>query len=209
MSLLPDTQWKLGYNPDDGNLVRLFYIPALEAAARYDRSTGYFTATALMLAARGIEGLVRNYGHMRLLVGCTLKQPEVDAIERGEALRQAVDSHLGNMPLQPETPEAKDALELLAWMIAKGLLEVKVAIPCGPTRKPIASNGIFHEKAGVVEDKAGHRLGWNGSLNETENGWRNSWEDFDVFALGRARGRASTGWMRSLPGYGVGPQTTC
>lgn len=181
MSLLPDTSWKLGYNPDDGNLVRLFYVPALEAATRYDRSTGYFTATALMLAARGIKGLVRNDGHMRLLVGCTLKQPEIEAIERGETLREAVENNLGHMPLQPESPEAKDALELLAWMIAKGLLEVKVAIPCDPSRKPVVSTGIFHEKSGIVEDKAGHRIAWNGSLNETATGWRHSWEDFEVF----------------------------
>ena len=35
-----------------------------------------------MLAARGLEGLIRNGGRMRLLVGCTLDQPEVDAIDR-------------------------------------------------------------------------------------------------------------------------------
>ncbi|WP_419804998.1 helicase-related protein [Terriglobus sp.] len=181
MSLLPDTQWEIKYTPADGDLVRLFYTPALKAASRYDRSTGYFSATALTLAARGIEGLIRNDGHMRLIVGCTLKQPEVEAIERGEALRKTVEAHLGNMPLQPETPEAKDALELLAWMVAKGILEVKVAVPCGANRKPIASNGIFHEKAGIVEDKAGHRLAWNGSLNETVYGWQENWESINVF----------------------------
>ena len=51
MPLLPDHKWKLKYTPDDGNLVQLFYVPALEAANRYHRSTGYFGATALTLAA--------------------------------------------------------------------------------------------------------------------------------------------------------------
>jgi SNF2 family DNA or RNA helicase len=181
MSLLPDFEWKLKYTPEDGDLVKKFYVPALRSASRYDRSTGYFSATALTLAARGIEGLVRNEGHMRLVVGCTLKQPEIDAIERGESLRDAVAENLGHMPLQPATSEAKDALELLAWMIARGTLEVKVAIPCGPGRKPIQSNGIFHEKAGIVEDRAGHRLAWNGSLNETVYGWQVNWESINVF----------------------------
>src|SRR3954452_22236295 len=85
--ILPDRSWKLKYTPGDGDLVRLFYVPALEAAVRYDRSTGYFTATALTLAARGIEGLVRNNGRMRLVVGCTLGQNEVEAIEKGQKLR--------------------------------------------------------------------------------------------------------------------------
>lgn len=181
MSLLPDFEWKLKYTPEDGDLVKQFYVPALRSAFRYERSTGYFAASALTLAARGIEGLVRNDGHMRLVVGCTLKQPEIDAIERGESLRNTVEAHLTHMPLQPETPEAKDALELLAWMIAKGTLEVKVAVPCGPERKPIQSNGIFHEKAGIVEDRAGHRLAWNGSLNETVYGWQENWESINVF----------------------------
>ena len=58
MSLLPDTKWKLKYTPEDGNLVQCFYVPALRCANRYDRSTGFFSATALTLAARGIEAVL-------------------------------------------------------------------------------------------------------------------------------------------------------
>ena len=83
MSLLCDKEWRLKYTPDDGDLVTCFYVPALECAVRYDRLTGYFRAAALTLAARGLEGLIRNGGRMRLLVGCTLGQPEVDAIAKG------------------------------------------------------------------------------------------------------------------------------
>ena len=82
--MLGSRTWKLKYTLDDGDLVKLFYIPALEAAERYDRLTGYFNAHALTLAARGIEGLVRNGGRMRLVVGCTLGPPEIEAIEKGE-----------------------------------------------------------------------------------------------------------------------------
>ena len=88
--MLTDHSWQLKYTPDDGDLVKLFYIPVLEDAERYDRLTGYFNAGALALAARGIEGLVRNRGRMRRLVGCTLDPPEIEAIERGEALRVQV-----------------------------------------------------------------------------------------------------------------------
>jgi ERCC4-related helicase len=181
MSLLLDIKWKLKYTPEDGNLVQIFYVPALRCATRYDRSTGFFSATALTLAARGIEGLVRNDGHMRLIVGCTLHEEEVAAIQKGEELRATVEAHIGNMPLQAENPDEHDALELLAWMVAKGILDVRVAVPCDLKRQPIASNGIFHEKAGIVEDKAGHRLAWNGSLNETVYGWQENWESINVF----------------------------
>ena len=179
--MLRDREWKLKYTPDDGDLVRLFYVPALEDAERYDRLTGYFHAGALALAARGIEGLVRNRGRMRLLVGCTLARPEVEAIERGEELRRQVEAHLAGLPLAPPDPEASGALELLAWMVARGCLDVKVAVPCDSSGKPVSDDGIFHEKAGVVEDRTGERVAWNGSLNETPAGWRTNWESINVF----------------------------
>ena len=140
-----------------------------------------FSASALTLAARGIEGLVRNNGRMRLVVGCTLAQAEIDAIEKGQKLRDAVEQKIGSCPLDPSNKEGNQALELLSWMIAKGFLEVRVAVPCDLDRRPIPSDGIFHEKAGIVEDKAGYRLAWNGSLNETSAGWQHNWESINIF----------------------------
>ena len=150
MIMLIDRTWNLKYTPDDGDLVKLFYVPALEDAERYDRLTGYFNARALTLAARGIEGLVRNGGRMRLVVGCTLEPPEIEAIEKGEQLRDLVSRRLASLPLAPPDPASSDALELLAWMIARGHLDVKVAVPCDAGGKPIPADGIFHEKAGII-----------------------------------------------------------
>lgn len=181
MSCLADYDWKPFYSPDHGDLVQGFYIPALSCAVRYDRSTGYFGASALALAMRGLEGLIVNNGHMRLLVGCTLNQEEVAAIEKGHSLRDTVEANLLRMPLVPPDAKAAASLELLAWMIAKGKLEVKVAVPCNASRLPIPSIGIFHAKAGIIEDKVGDRLAFSGSINETEAGWRNNYESFHVY----------------------------
>ncbi len=179
--MLRDRAWKLKYTPEDGDLIALFYVPALEDAERYDRLTGYFNAGALALAARGIEGLVRNAGRMRLIVGCTLAPPEIDAIERGEELRARVDQRLAELSLAPPDAGAYGALELLAWMVARGHLDVKVAVPCDPRGKPVSDDGIFHEKAGVIEDRTGEKIAWNGSLNETAAGWRTNWESINVY----------------------------
>ncbi|OFW27623.1 MAG: helicase [Acidobacteria bacterium RIFCSPLOWO2_02_FULL_59_13] len=181
MGLLSDHQWKSKYTPDDGDLVEQFYVRALESAVRYDRSTGYFTAPALTLAARGIEALVRNQGRMRMLVGCTLNEDEAQAIIRGENLRETAAASLLKMPLVPPDAKAHEALELLSWMVAKGFLEVKVAIPCDKNRHPVPGVGLFHEKAGVIEDKTGDRLAFSGSVNETAHGWKYNWESFHVF----------------------------
>jgi SNF2 family DNA or RNA helicase len=179
---LRDFGWNSKYDTDSASLAVVFYVPALQCAERYDRSTGFFAASALTYAARGIEGLVRNNGRMRLVVGCTIEQPEAEAIQAGVDLRQAVEQHVRAIPLNPEHPEQSDALELLAWMVARGYLDVKVAVPCDASRRPIATAGIFHEKAGIVEDRRGDRLAFNGSINETWSAWSgNNWESFHVF----------------------------
>ena len=148
---------------------------------RYDRTTGYFSADTLTLALRGIEGLVRNGGHMRLIVGCTLDAPEVAAIEHGLAVREAIEHQLQQISLSPTLPETAAALELLAWLVAQGILEIKVAIPCDAHRRPIPGPALFHEKSGIVEDTTGSTLAFSGSLNETAAGWLNNWESFHVY----------------------------
>ena len=180
MSLLRDREWKLKYTPEDGDLLRHFYLPALRSAVRYDRTTGYFTAGALALAARGLEGLVLNDGRMRLIVGCTLNQAEADAIEAGEAARAIIERRFAAFPA-PAQGEAA-ALELLAWLVAQDRLEIKVALPRDPTTGKLrAAPAIFHEKTGVIEDKTGDRLAFNGSVNESRQGWTENWESFHVF----------------------------
>ena len=181
MTVLRNRPWRRKYTRDAGDLVRGFYVPALESAVRYDRLTGYFGAGALALASRGVEGLVRNDGHMRLVVGCTLGPDEVTAIERGAALREQVRQRLASVPLEPPDRPAADALELLAWLLAQGHLDVKVAVPCDDHGRPVAQDGIFHEKSGIVADRDGDRIAWTGSLNETPAGWLRNWESIHVF----------------------------
>lgn len=181
MTLLAQRKWNLKYTPDDGDLLQIFHIPALEDAVRYDRLTGFFDARALALAARGIEGLVHNGGRMRLVVGCTLGQAETQAIERGEELRALVEKRMKAVPLAPSDAAGRDALELLTWMIEHGFLDVKVAVPCDGRKRPIPNDGIFHEKAAIIEDREGDKIAWNGSLNETGKGWHGNWESINVY----------------------------
>ena len=66
-------------------------------------------------------------------------------------------------------------------MVANGFLDVKLAVPCDLDRRPIRDDSIFHEKTGIIEDKTGDRLAFNGSINETEFGWTRNWESFNAF----------------------------
>lgn len=179
--LLSDRNWQIKYNREDGDLVSRFYVPVLSSAIRYDRTTGYFRAGSLVLAARGLEHLILNNGKMRLLVGCTLGQDEVDAIERGMAMEEVFGRKAELSLADDVSVTDREALELLAWMVGRQLLEVKLAVPCDERRRPTEGNSIFHEKAGIVEDKTGNRLAFVGSINETVQGWMHNSETFNVF----------------------------
>src|SRR3954471_4165311 len=106
--------WKTSYRQEDGDLISLFSIPALSCAVAYDRLTGYFSADALALAGRGIGRLIANGGRMRLIVGCTLGEDEVRAIEQGYDLRAIVESNLVKVSLEPPDMQAKGGLSALA-----------------------------------------------------------------------------------------------
>ena len=82
-----------------------------------------------------------------------------------------------------------EALELLAWMVAQRLLEMRVGVPCDAKRRPIPAEGLFHEKSGIVEDKTGDKIAFNGSLNETAAGWTRNWENLNVFTSWGEPGR--------------------
>ncbi|MDQ0566863.1 helicase [Erythrobacter citreus] len=179
--LLSDRNWQIKYNREDGDLVSRFYVPVLSSAIRYDRTTGYFRAGSLALAARGLEHLVLNNGKMRLLVGCTLGQDEVNAIERGMEMEEVFGRKADLSLADDVSVTDREALELLAWMVGRQLLEVKLAVPCNEQRRPIEGNAIFHEKAGIIEDKTGDRLAFVGSINETVQGWMHNSETFNVF----------------------------
>lgn len=179
--MLRDREWSPVYTSDDGSLATQFYIPALTEAVRYDRGTGYFSAGSLACNMRGMEGMIRNGGRMRLLVGCTLNGEEVEAIRRGEDMKKKVENNLCRIPLDPPDADTADALELLSWMVAAGHMDIRVAVRCDGNGRPVA-NSIYHKKVGVVQDRAGDILAWTGSDNETPSGQSANSETLTVFA---------------------------
>lgn len=181
VSALRYFQWKPSYSHEDGDLVNLFFLPALGCARLYQRVTGYFNKEALILAARGLDTLIRNDGYMQLIVGCTLEEDEVDAIEAGYAIRtllaKGIHERFRKMIAQDWE---RDRLGYLSWMIAHGHLDVRVAVPKDAEGKFRAGLGLYHAKSGLLVDSAGDKLAFRGSINETFAGWKQNCESFDV-----------------------------
>src|SRR5690606_38897567 len=114
-----------------------FYLPALQRSTKYDRIAGYFSSGALTSAAQGLARVIRNRGTMRLLCGAQLSEADVRAIERGEEMRDVVERAAVRSLRETEDLLVRDRLGALAWMVAEGLLEIRVCLPVGRDRRPL------------------------------------------------------------------------
>ena len=99
--LLPAYTWETSYRHEDGDLIRLFYVPALSCATQSDRTTGYFSADALVPGSPGSRAARVQRWQLRLIVGCTLDVDEIEAVERGYDLRDQVERKLASIDLTP------------------------------------------------------------------------------------------------------------
>lgn len=189
--MLRNRGWGIRYTTDDTDMITALYVPALADAVKYDYGTAYFRADSLSLATRGIEGLVKNNGKMRLLVGCTLNGAEVNAIRRGEELREQVEKNLCSIPLDISGVGVTDSLELLAWMIAADHLDVKVAVMNDAKGMPTSGTAIYHKKLGAARDASGDGIAWRGSGNFTIQGLSGNSESMSVFTSWRDPERCS------------------
>jgi superfamily II DNA or RNA helicase len=189
--------FRFSYGQRDDRLHE-FYIPALERSVRYDRSAGFFSSAALAIAAAGIVRLIANGGRMRLLCGAQLTKDDVDAIRRGDDLKDRVGAAMQGCLGDPKDSSLRARLEALAWMVANDRLVIRVVLPRGKDGHPLAAadaHDYYHPKEGVFADDQGNRLGFSGSSNESIQGWQNNYETFMTHAS----------WERQEGGDTVGP----
>jgi hypothetical protein len=162
-----------------------FYVPALRLAVRYDRVAGYFRSSSLAAASMGFSAFVGRGGKMRLIVGADLEPEDVKAILAGDQERLA--AKLNGEFDRPDTwPEGvRNGVTLLAWMVAHGHLEVRVAFRVHrETGEPLpfdaVDDGYVHEKWFIMHDEFGNRLYGSGTLNESKTALMLNAENIDI-----------------------------
>ena len=160
--------------------VQSFYVPVLEQATAYDRIAGYFSSTSLALAARGIAGLIKNHGTMRLLVSPNLTPDDYREIRNKGAGSQNYIEETMLRDLDCLGNSFRDNhVRALGWMLAHGLLEIRIA--CVINDEQEDTGALFHQKVGILYDETGDSLSFSGSINETASGWLQNSEEFKVF----------------------------
>lgn len=189
--------WLRFLRAPDAQLLEDLYVPALARAVRYDRVCAYFSSRILATAARGFGGLIENLlalgdaaprPAVRLIVNEQLQPDDLDALLATGDTRALEKQLLARL----KTPKAlieKNRLQMLAWLVKQGLLEVRV----GLMRR---THGMLHAKFGLVQDPHGDVLAFMGSDNETDAALVEnyeelqthvSWRDAEAAAYYRAR----------------------
>lgn len=173
-----DHNIKTEYRSLIDNVVQDFYNPLLSEAILYRRAVGFFSSSALIEITNGIQGLLRNNGRIELIASPKLTPEDIAAIEDGfERRNEIIEQSLLRELNEAKGKFEESRLNLLSNLIAAGVLEIKIAFL--ETNNAI---GMFHEKMGLIYDRADNIVAFTGSMNETANAFSHNYESIDVFA---------------------------
>lgn len=177
MTSFSDLALPVALDTSANDLIRDFFNPMLLCAVAYDRGVGYFSSGWLRIAARGMLAFAEHGGRARWVTSPILDPADWEALRQGDAaridpvLRKSIAQNIGNL----EEALEEDTRSALAWMVADGILEFKLALP-----RNLLEQGDFHDKFGVFRDASGNRVSFNGSYNDSIQGTRN-YESIKVF----------------------------
>lgn len=165
------------YRSLQDDIVREFYCPLLKSAQKYQRAVGFFSSSALIEISKGITGLILNGGTIELIASPKLSQEDIEAIEKGMALREEViEKRLSEWIEKPQNEQEEKRLNLLINLIAREKLTIKIAV-----LEKNNKYGIYHEKMGLLTDAEGNVVAFSGSMNESNTAFEHNYESIDVY----------------------------
>ena len=154
---------KSDFDTAEDDVLKDFYTPVLRESVKYYGAVGFFSTHGLLRILQGIEGLVKNKGSMRLLIGKPLTEEEYEAFKKTENRDQILSkwnndwSELFN---QNFSKINRYRLEVFSWLLNNKYLEIKYAV---------RRRGMYHKKIGILEDENGELIVFSGSINLTNN----------------------------------------
>ena len=131
--------------------------------------------------------LLANGGKMRLITSPRLNGEDIEIVKKivdNDTSLNVSDFGIDLNNLENEFE--KNHVKALGWMLASGLLEMKLAVVFNEDgticdNETISEKGLFHQKVGVLKDADGNEMSFSGSINETASAWVNNDEEFKVF----------------------------
>lgn len=144
--MLPDLHIAPVLDTSTADLIADFFVPALRHADRYDRGVGFFNSGWFRLAAQGLTDFAAHGGRARWVTSPILTEDDWQALQHGDAARTdpllyaRLQSNLDDITRSLQS----DTLSALAWMVADGVLDFKLALP-----RNKLDQGNFHDKFGI------------------------------------------------------------
>jgi superfamily II DNA or RNA helicase len=169
-----DLNLKIGYNSENTDVVKEFFIPVLRNTKLYRRVSAYYSSNSLKLIAEGLSEMLNNNGTMKLLVSYVISEEDFNEIIKA---KKRPDEILNSMQIDNEI-ELKELMKdenvaALGYLIATKRLEIKFVV--------CKAKGIFHLKFGILIDDKNDKISFSGSINETYEGLTDNIEEFKVF----------------------------
>lgn len=190
------------------DIIEDFFLPALSRSITYDRGVGFFSSGWFRIAAKGMASFAQNGGHARWATSPILDEDDWEALLKGEVARQDILLYeiLKKNIVDLANSLEVDTLSAIAWMIADGSIDFKLAIP-----RNKLDRGEFHDKFGIFTDSQGNKLVFNGSYNDSIQGTRNyesikvfcSWDPFAARWIKGDIDRFETLWNNNDPNVQV------
>jgi superfamily II DNA or RNA helicase len=113
---------------------------------------------------------------MQLICSPKLSEQDYEAIQKGYSDRRQLLEILKKDLNQPQNVFEQDRLNLLAYLIKAGILDIKVAFTLSDM-----GIGIYHEKMGILQDEYDNTIAFSGSLNESKTAFTLNYETIDVY----------------------------
>lgn len=156
-------------------IVDNFLKPCWENSLYYDRAAGYFTSGIFSLLQEEVKDFAERGGKFRLICSTELSPEDIQALQTGYSLREELVAKKINAEIADLLEEDDEKVEILATLVALGILDIKIAVRDG--------GGIYHEKLGIFKDNYGNIISFKGSANETNRAWSDTgnYESIDVF----------------------------
>ena len=188
-----DNHIKSEYRSLIDNVVQDFYIPLLKEAVTYKRAVGFFSSTALVELSIGIGVMAERGGHIQIVASPHLSSEDIEAIRKGyEDRDRIIEGALLRSLSNPTDYYSMERLNLLASLIAEGILDIKIAYT-----EDKNGIGMYHEKMGIIEDKERNIVAFSGSMNESLTAMSINYETIDVFCNWKSESDAQRVLLKS------------
>ncbi|EFF63356.1 DEAD/DEAH box helicase [Turicibacter sanguinis] len=171
---LKELELQLQYRSEEDDILNDFYKKVIRDAVDYKRAVGYFSTHSLLLLGDELDEFMRKGAKMKLIASPNLSDEDIETIKKGyENRTKIITSCIINSLEIPDNEQEKENLSKIECMIAKGNLDIKIAFR--------NTKGIFHEKIGIITDEDNEKIAFNGSMNETFNGYCDNFESIDLY----------------------------